>query len=128
MASFGRGNTRVNPPPGNAKRSFHSEPGIALLGATGAGKSTFLGALQIALLQSDIDWTIWSRDPASRKALVAMNSALTSEGEFPAHHGNRHLRLDPQQQAGAHGAERAVQHHVLRGDHPAHPQADRPER
>lgn len=83
MATFGRGNTRVNPPPGNGKRTFHSEPGIALLGATGAGKSTFLGALQIALLQSDIDWTIWSRDPASRKALVAMNSALTSEGEFP---------------------------------------------
>lgn len=63
--------------------TYRSDPGLAMLGATGSGKSTFLGALQIALLQSDKDWTIWSRDPASRRALIEMNTALTSEGEFP---------------------------------------------
>jgi energy-coupling factor transporter ATP-binding protein EcfA2 len=62
---------------------YRSEPGIAMLGATGSGKSTFLGALQIALLKQHGDWRVWCRDPASRRALVEMNTALTSEGKFP---------------------------------------------
>jgi hypothetical protein len=69
-------------------RTSRSERGIAMLGATGSGKSTFLGALQIAFLrraQQDPDqpWRLWSRDKASREALVEMDIALNSKGEFP---------------------------------------------
>lgn len=64
-------------------KTYRSEPGIAMLGATGSGKSTFLGALQIAFLEQAKEWRVWCRDPASRMALVRMNSALTSEGRFP---------------------------------------------
>src|SRR5580658_1796713 len=65
-----------------------SERGIAMLGATGSGKSTFLGALQIAFLrraQQDPEqrWRLWSRDKASLEALVEMDIALNSKGEFP---------------------------------------------
>jgi energy-coupling factor transporter ATP-binding protein EcfA2 len=69
--------------PTGGQQTYRSEPGIAILGATGSGKSTFLGALQIALLKQAPDWRIWCRDPASRRALVEMNTALTSEGKFP---------------------------------------------
>ena len=65
-----------------------SERGIALLGATGSGKSTFLGALHMAFLRraqqrGDQEWWIWSREQASREALVQMDIALNSRGEFP---------------------------------------------
>jgi energy-coupling factor transporter ATP-binding protein EcfA2 len=78
VASLGKNNAK-----GSGKRTYRGEPGIAMLGATGSGKSTFLGALQIALLKQDKEWRIWCRDPASRRALVEMNTALTSEGKFP---------------------------------------------
>jgi hypothetical protein len=74
------------PPPDTTHRAA---PGIAMLGATGSGKSTFLGALQIAFLARDKylkdtdGWRIWSREEGSREALVQMNTALTSKGEFP---------------------------------------------
>jgi hypothetical protein len=60
-----------------------SAPSIAMLGATGSGKSTFLGALQIAFTRQARDWRLWWRDEASREALVGMNRALISEGKFP---------------------------------------------
>jgi hypothetical protein len=82
VASFGKKSVKDNPPDGG-RRTYRSEPGIAMLGATGSGKSTFLGALQIALLQNDSDWTIFSRDPASRAALAKLHAALMSHGEFP---------------------------------------------
>jgi hypothetical protein len=78
VASLGKSNAK-----GSGKRTIRGEPGIAMLGATGSGKSTFLGALQIALLKQEKEWRIWCRDPASRRALVEMNTALTSEGRFP---------------------------------------------
>jgi hypothetical protein len=70
-------------------RTYRNDPGIAMLGATGSGKSTFLGALQMAFLkraQKDPDqqrWRIWSREPASLQALVDMDIALNSHGKFP---------------------------------------------
>jgi energy-coupling factor transporter ATP-binding protein EcfA2 len=70
-------------------RTHRSDQGIAVLGATGSGKSTFLGALQIAFLNRPLylketdRWQIWSRDAASRAELVKMHTALTSEGKFP---------------------------------------------
>jgi energy-coupling factor transporter ATP-binding protein EcfA2 len=69
--------------PSPQQTTYRGEPGIAMLGATGSGKSTFLGALQVALLKQERDWLIWCRDPASRRALVEMNTALTSRGRFP---------------------------------------------
>ena len=83
MASFGRNNARTDGREAGRASTFRGEPGIAMLGATGSGKSTFLGALQIALLKQHRDWRVWCRDPASRRALVEMNTALTSEGRFP---------------------------------------------
>jgi hypothetical protein len=82
VATIGKGSAKTSAPD-DGKRTYRSEPGIAMLGATGAGKTTFLGALQIALLQDERGWTIWSKDPASRKEMIKMNTALTSEGEFP---------------------------------------------
>ena len=38
-----------------------TESGIAMLGATESGKSTFLCALQIALLKQDEEWVIFTR-------------------------------------------------------------------
>lgn len=69
-------------------RPSKSERGIAMLGATGSGKSTFLGALHMAFLRRaqqvpEQEWWIWSRDQASREALVDMDVALNSKGEFP---------------------------------------------
>ena len=79
MASFGRNHAKAS----SKRATLRGEPGIAMLGATGSGKSTFLGALQIALLKQHREWRVWCRDPASRRALVEMNTALTSEGRFP---------------------------------------------
>jgi len=69
-------------------RTSRAAQGIAMLGATGSGKSTFLGALPIALLrraQQDPEqrWRLWSRDKASREALIDMDIALNSKGAFP---------------------------------------------
>jgi energy-coupling factor transporter ATP-binding protein EcfA2 len=91
VASFGKsgasGKTSASGKTGasgsGSRPTYHGEPAIAMLGATGSGKSTFLGALQIALLKQHREWRIWCRDPASRRALVDMNTALTSEGRFP---------------------------------------------
>lgn len=76
--------SRLSQPP----EPFRSERGIAMLGATGSGKSTFLGALHMAFLRRaqqvpEQEWWIWSRDQASRQALVDMDVALNSKGEFP---------------------------------------------
>jgi hypothetical protein len=68
--------------------THRSEPGISMLGASGSGKTTFLGALHIALLRKreqdpDQQWLLWARDPASRQLLVDMDVMLNSEGRFP---------------------------------------------
>jgi hypothetical protein len=60
-----------------------AESGIAMLGPTESGKSTFLCALRKALLEQDEDWTLFTRDVASRRILDEMSSALISEGGFP---------------------------------------------
>jgi energy-coupling factor transporter ATP-binding protein EcfA2 len=59
------------------------ERGIAMLGTTGSGKTTFLCALERALIEQEGDWLLYCRDPASMKLLDEMSSALTSEGRFP---------------------------------------------
>jgi hypothetical protein len=59
------------------------ESGIAMLGPTESGKSTFLCALKKALLEQDEDWVLFTRDAASQRHLDEMSSALISEGGFP---------------------------------------------
>jgi energy-coupling factor transporter ATP-binding protein EcfA2 len=60
-----------------------TQSGVAMLGPTESGKSTFLCALKKALLEQDEDWMIFTRDPASQRTLDEMSSALISEGGFP---------------------------------------------
>jgi hypothetical protein len=60
-----------------------AESGIAMLGPTQSGKSTFLCALRRALLEQDEDWVLFTRDPASQRLLEEMSDALISEGSFP---------------------------------------------
>jgi len=60
-----------------------AESGIAMLGPTESGKSTFLCALKKALLEQDEDWMLFTRDAASQRVLEEMSSALVSEGDFP---------------------------------------------
>lgn len=66
-----------------AYRMNGTESGIAMLGPTESGKSTFLCALKKALLEQDEDWRLYTRDPASQRRLDDMSNALISEGEFP---------------------------------------------
>jgi hypothetical protein len=60
-----------------------AESGIAMLGPTESGKSTFLCALKHALLEQEEDWVLFTRDPASQRLLEEMSGALVSEGSFP---------------------------------------------
>jgi hypothetical protein len=66
-----------------APRMNWAESGIAMLGPTESGKSTFLCALKQALLEQDEDWVLFTRDTASQHALDEMSDALVSEGGFP---------------------------------------------
>ncbi len=66
-----------------AYRLNWTEAGIAMLGPTESGKSTFLCALKKALLEQDEDWMLFTRDAASQRLLDEMSSALISEGGFP---------------------------------------------
>lgn len=59
------------------------ESGVAMLGPTESGKSTFLCALRKALIDQDDDWVLFTRDQASQRHLEEMSSALISEGELP---------------------------------------------
>jgi hypothetical protein len=66
-----------------AYRKDLAESGIAMLGPTESGKSTFLCALRKALLEQDDDWMIFTRDAISQGRLDEMSSALNSEGGLP---------------------------------------------
>jgi len=66
-----------------AFRMDGTESGVAMLGPTESGKSTFLCALKKALLEQDEDWMLLTRDEASQRQLDEMSSALLSEGRFP---------------------------------------------
>lgn len=66
-----------------AYRADWSESGVAMLGPTESGKTTFLCALKKALLEHDEEWMLFTRDAASQRQLDEMSSALISEGGFP---------------------------------------------
>jgi hypothetical protein len=57
--------------------------GITLLGAQATGKTTFLAALQIALLRQDLGWSLRGDNPGSTQALVTLTSDVTDNKVFP---------------------------------------------
>lgn len=59
------------------------EPSIAMWGTPGSGKTTFLGALNIALTRARNGWKVIGADDASTAGLSELTSQLTSRRRFP---------------------------------------------
>jgi hypothetical protein len=57
--------------------------GITMLGAEKTGKTTFLAALQIALLRSDLGWSLRGDNRAAAQALVSFTGTMIDEHLFP---------------------------------------------
>jgi hypothetical protein len=79
----------AGPPPGR---------GITMLGASEAGKTSFLAALQIALLrQPDLGWSLTGDDPGSTHAMIDFMDAMSNQHAFPqptqVRHENYHWSL-----------------------------------
>jgi hypothetical protein len=71
----------VPPGPGTSTRAG----GITMLGARQTGKTTFLAALQIALLRrSDLGWALVSDNKASAQVLTKFVTDMTDKHIFPA--------------------------------------------
>jgi hypothetical protein len=75
-------------PPSNRSSSQPPPPapprGITLLGGPSTGKTTFLAALQIALLRDkDLDWVLEGNNQASTQAMVRFMDEMTHEHMFP---------------------------------------------
>jgi hypothetical protein len=69
------------PPPG---QSQSAAGGITMLGATQTGKTSFLAALQIALLRRpELGWSLTGDNPASTQALVTFADKMTHDHLFP---------------------------------------------
>ena len=66
-----------------AEKTHPNEVGIAMMGATGSGKSTYLAALDHALIEKNCGWQVFAREPGSRKLLHELSTALMSRREFP---------------------------------------------
>jgi hypothetical protein len=72
--------------------------GITMLGASESGKTSFLAALQIALLrQPGIGWSLSGDDDGSTEAMIRFMNAMSSRHEFPkptlGRHENYHWSL-----------------------------------
>ncbi|MGI5324858.1 SAV_2336 N-terminal domain-related protein [Actinomadura nitritigenes] len=61
-----------------------SLPWIAMWGPPGSGKTTYLGALSVALNRSPERWRVLGADAISTETLIRTTSALMSRREFPA--------------------------------------------
>ncbi|GHH72745.1 hypothetical protein GCM10017673_28150 [Streptosporangium violaceochromogenes] len=70
----------VQPDPGQSERSDHS---IAIWGAPGSGKTTFLAALNIALILKKGPWRVIGADGPSTDFLIEMTTALSQYQRFP---------------------------------------------
>jgi len=58
--------------------------GITMLGASEAGKTSFLAALQIALLrQPDLGWSLTGDDQGSTLAMIGFMDAMSNQHAFP---------------------------------------------
>lgn len=72
------GQGQAGPPPSPGR-------GITMLGARQTGKTTFLGALQVALLRrDDLGWSLRTSDGGSAQALVKFVNDMTEDQVFPA--------------------------------------------
>jgi hypothetical protein len=61
-----------------------SELGITMLGASETGKTTFLAALQIALLRQDhLGWSLAGDNPGSTQAMIRFMHDMTQMHAFP---------------------------------------------
>jgi len=73
-----------NPSPPPSAQPQQSTEGITMLGATQTGKTTFLAALQIALLRRpELGWSLTGDNPGSTQALVSFADRMTHEHLFP---------------------------------------------
>jgi hypothetical protein len=70
----------VSAPKQPAKQLKHH---LTIWGAPGSGKTTFLGALQLALLRKNGPWSVFGNDPDSRDFLTRLTNALSAGGRFP---------------------------------------------
>jgi hypothetical protein len=70
-----------NPPPGGGQPPAM---GITMLGASETGKTTFLAALQIALLRQDhLGWSLTGDNPGSTQAMIKFMNDMTHGHTFP---------------------------------------------
>lgn len=78
---------RLRQPPRQGQPAARRQPtrrGITMLGAQQTGKTTFLAALQIALLrQRDLGWSLTGDNDGSTQALVSFMDEMTHEHRFP---------------------------------------------
>ena len=79
----------TTPPLGTAAQGQSSPPplpgrGITMLGAEQTGKSTFIGALRIALLRHDeLGWSLSGDNDGSARALIKFVNDMTEDQVFP---------------------------------------------
>ncbi|MEU9889530.1 hypothetical protein [Sphaerisporangium sp. NPDC051011] len=69
--------------PPEQQPSARPTPNIAVWGAPGSGKTTFLAALNIALILKKGPWKVVGADGPSRDFLIEMTSALSEQQRFP---------------------------------------------
>ena len=56
---------------------------VTLWGPTASGKTTYLGALNIAVAKASPRWTLTGADQISTEALIEMTAGLVGRGQFP---------------------------------------------
>jgi hypothetical protein len=70
--------------PGSTPPAPQGPPGITMLGAQQTGKTTFLAALQIALLRKpDLGWSLAGDNAGSTQALINFVNDMTDNHVFP---------------------------------------------
>jgi NAD(P)-dependent dehydrogenase (short-subunit alcohol dehydrogenase family) len=62
--------------------------GIAMWGAPASGKTTFLAALHVALIEQEPTWRLRGRDEVSTSSLVQFSALLAERGVFPVATGD----------------------------------------
>jgi hypothetical protein len=60
-----------------------SDLAVTLWGPTASGKTTYLGALNVAVAKASPRWTLTGADAVSTQALIGMTADLVGRGQFP---------------------------------------------
>jgi hypothetical protein len=82
----GRGGRRQAPPPPVMPPPSDEtvlDRGVTMWGASATGKTSFLAALYIALMDQQTGWRLRGDDQASVQELTRLTNALTNKGVFP---------------------------------------------